>query len=246
MNIKDIMREAAALHEDEYLTKARQLIRDTHQRILPVIDERGHLLGIITDEDILKLRAATKSNVTVKGFVTSGYSVDINEDLLTVAKLMVREELDELPVVENGKLVGILNLRDVLRAMPRKESDTPVGTIMTEKVRTLSEDDPISLAASNMAEYGYSGFPVIDKKNKLVGVVTRRDLIRARSKLGKGNPPPVKRIMTPAPHTVSQDATLNEAVELMLKYDIGRLPVTENDRLLGIIDRYDLVRTVIG
>lgn len=246
MNIKDIMGSVVSLREDEYLTKARQIIRDRGLRILPIVDDRGIFLGIITDEDILKLRAATKSNVTVKGFIREGYAARADEDLNNVAKRMIEGEFDELPVTEDSKLVGILNLKDLLRALPYRASDTSVGSIMTQKVRTLKTEDHISIAASNILKYGYSGFPVLDKKDKLVGIVTRRDLIRARSKLGKANPPPVKRVMTTTIHAVSPDSTLNEAVELMLKYDIGRLPVLDKERLIGIIDRYDLIRAVIG
>ncbi len=244
--MNDIMGRVISLHEDEYLTKARQIIRDSGLRILPVVDEKEMLLGVITDEDVLKLRAATKSNVTVKGFVMDGDFAKFDEDLTAVAKRMVKNGLDELPVTDGGRLVGILNLRDLLRAIPHRISDAPISSIMSKKLKTLKADDPVTIAASNMAEYGYSGFPVLDKKDKLVGIVTRQDLIQARSKLGKENPPPVKSVMTTTIHSVSADTTINEAVDLMLKYDIGRLPVVDKGKLLGIVDRYDLIRAVIG
>ncbi|RJS71919.1 MAG: CBS domain-containing protein [Candidatus Syntrophoarchaeum sp. WYZ-LMO15] len=245
VGIKEIAGRAISLREDEYLTKARQIIRDNELRVLPVVDENEMLLGVITDEDVLKL-SATKSNVTVKGFIREVHAADIDEDLHSLARRMIEDEVDEIPVTENGRLVGILNLRDILRAIPYRRSDKLIGSIMTRKVKTLRSDDPITIAVSNMAEYGYSGFPVLDDKGKLVGIVTRRDLIRARSKVGKEHPPPaVKSVMTTTIHAVSPDTRVHEAVEMMLKFDIGRLPVTEDGKLIGIVDRYDLIKAVI-
>ncbi|MDD3621794.1 MAG: CBS domain-containing protein [Methanofollis sp.] len=85
---------------------------------------------------------------------------------------------------------------------------------------------------------GISGVPVTEK-GKVVGVVTRKDLLR------KAEETQVALLMAPNPVTIHPDATLTEAATLMTKHDFRRLPVVEKDgALVGLISVADLVASI--
>jgi len=81
---------------------------------------------------------------------------------------------------------------------------------------------------------GISGVPVL-KGGKLVGIITRKDLLRKAEETQLGL------LMTPDPVTISPDATVREAASLMIKHAVRRLPVIENKKLVGLISVADLV-----
>ncbi|MDO8842164.1 MAG: CBS domain-containing protein [Methanocalculus sp.] len=84
---------------------------------------------------------------------------------------------------------------------------------------------------------GISGVPVM-KDGKLIGIITRKDLLR--------NPleSQIALLMTHNPITIGPDATLREAAQIMIENSIRRLPVVENDKLIGLISVADLVGAV--
>jgi len=138
--------------------------------------------------------------------------------------------------------------------------------IMTRDVVTVSLNTPIVDAASRMLENHISGLPVVNDAGKLVGIVSDGDFVR-RSEIGtqrkragwlqflvgpgktaaefvheRGRK--VAEVMTPEPVTASEDATLEQLVELMEKHNIKRLPIMRGDRIVGIVTRTNLLRAV--
>jgi len=84
---------------------------------------------------------------------------------------------------------------------------------------------------------GISGVPVI-KEKRVVGIITRKDL------LSKSEETQLGLLMTPNPITISPDASLSDAASLMIRHNIRRLPVIENDELVGLISVADLVHAI--
>jgi CBS domain-containing protein len=92
------------------------------------------------------------------------------------------------------------------------------------------------------------------KRKRLVGIITLKDLLsagyvrleREDERGGRGvYPPNVEKVMKTPVMTVVSDSTIWEAANLMRQYEIGRLPVVEDRKLIGIIDRQDLVKVII-
>ncbi len=66
MKVEEVMtKNPVFLHDTDFMTHARQVIRDRHKRTLPVVDNKNRLIGILTEKDILNIYS-TKSNVTVQ------------------------------------------------------------------------------------------------------------------------------------------------------------------------------------
>ncbi len=99
--------------------------------------------------------------------------------------LMEKNKLQSLPVMEKGKLVGILTKEDIMGQFLcdnkgcRYKENTPIEDIMTKRVFTLKEDDYIEKAVALIKERRISTVPILDKNENLVGIITRTDLFNA-------------------------------------------------------------------
>jgi tRNA nucleotidyltransferase (CCA-adding enzyme) len=112
--------------------------------------------------------------------------------------------------------------------------------LMSSPVRTIRPDTTISEAQRILLRYGHSGLSVVDEKDHLVGIVSRRDIDLALHH-GFGHAP-VKGYMTKNLKTITPQTSLPEIESLMVTYDIGRLPVLEDGQLVGIVTRTDVLR----
>ena len=115
--------------------------------------------------------------------------------------------------------------------------------IMSSPVKTITEDFTMEEAGRLMLRYGHTGMPVVDGK-KMIGVISRRDVDKATlHNLGHA---PVKGFMTTRVLSVAPETSVSDIQRLMVEYDIGRLPVIDQDRLVGIVSRTDILRTLHG
>jgi tRNA nucleotidyltransferase (CCA-adding enzyme) len=114
--------------------------------------------------------------------------------------------------------------------------------LMSSPVRTIRPETTISEAQKTLLRYGHSGLSVVNDQDKIVGIISRRDLDIA---LHHGfSHAPVKGYMTTNLKTITPDTVLPQIGSLMVTYDIGRLPVLENENLVGIVTRTDLLREI--
>jgi len=121
-----------------------------------------------------------------------------------------------------------------------QESSVCVSDLMSFPVYTVSAKTSMAKVAEILKKKGCTGLPVLEGQ-KLVGVISRRDFkkIRNQSRLRA----PVKAFMNMHPVTITPEKSPLHAARLMVKHDIGRLPVlNKSDQLVGIISRSDVMR----
>ena len=123
---QDFMIEVPVLKIDDQITKARQILRDDGFREVYITDAKKTLLGYIDITDALRV-TATKSNVTVEGFVKDAARVNPEDPVETVAKAMRRFHTDSAGVVDPlGHIIGGVLLSDlfpVIISPERTEGD---------------------------------------------------------------------------------------------------------------------------
>jgi len=127
-----------------------------------------------------------------------------------------------------------------------------VADLMKQRVVTVEMDDSLSMAKSLMENASIHHLPVVDSHQRVVGIVSDRDLLRAISPFMDTAAEndrdlaimrrPVHQIMTRHPHDAQPDIPLEQAAWLMLDNDISSLPITsEKGQLMGIITWKDVV-----
>jgi len=142
--------------------------------------------------------------------------------------------------------------------------------MMTKNVVTATPDMEIAQAARLLLEHHFNGLPVVDDKGRLIGIICQDDLIVQQKKLplpslftffdglipltsyrslekevDKIVASKVSQAMTPDPITIDPDTSLEDIATLMVGNNIHTLPVVEGDRLVGIIGKEDVLRTLM-
>ncbi|MDQ8171385.1 MAG: CBS domain-containing protein, partial [Gemmatimonadota bacterium] len=134
-----------------------------------------------------------------------------------------------------------------------------VRELMTERPRTVGPEAPLRSAVLEMLRAGVGGLPVVDGDNRVIGMLSERELLRdllshylPRAGGATAPQPPsasrrtVRDIMTRQVLCVAPEQPLAEVASLMLNKDVDRVPVVKDDRLVGFLTRGDIVRKLIG
>ena len=145
-----------------------------------------------------------------------------------------------------------------------------VKDIMTRKIITVSPETEVVNAAKILLEKGINGLPVIDASGKLVGVLTQSDLVaqqksipiptvftllesyipltlihRIDKEVEKIAALKVEQAMTPNPVTVSLETDIADVAKLMVDKKFHTLPVMEGDKVVGIVGKEDVLKTLL-
>ncbi|MDU2243625.1 MAG: CBS domain-containing protein [Paenibacillus sp.] len=122
-----------------------------------------------------------------------------------------------------------------------------VSEIMTNDVVTVTPQDNVYEVAVKMKENDTGFIPVVEGGDKLIGVITDRDLVIRGIAEKRPGSTAVDEVMTKGIKTASRDMSVDEAAELMAQQQIRRLPVCEGDRLIGIVSIGDMaVRNIFS
>ncbi|MCT7984148.1 CBS domain-containing protein [Laspinema sp. A4] len=135
----------------------------------------------------------------------------------------------------------VATFQEILEDFKTQIPHQPVAReLMSSPVRTIRPETTIHEAQRILLRYGHSGLSVVNEAGTLVGVICRRDLdIALHHGLGHA---PVKGYMSSNVRTIAPDTPLPEIEDLMVTFDIGRLPVLSEGALQGIVTRTDVLR----
>jgi acetoin utilization protein AcuB len=116
-----------------------------------------------------------------------------------------------------------------------------IGNRMTKKPITATPDELLSGAREKMQAGGFRRLPVVSD-DRLVGIITDRDI---RAHLGYLEQTKINGVMTEKVLTISPASTVEEAAQLLLKHQIGGLPVIDAGRLVGMITTSDVMKAFL-
>jgi CBS domain-containing protein len=252
--LKYAIKNVPLLTKQDKALRAREIIRDTGLRMIPVFEDesKSKIAGVVHRIDLFNI-SSTKSTLLVNDIMSKDFiSVQEDADIAdTLRQMVTAGEWYSIVENKNGEFKGILGLEGGMRYFSEEMKDelsTPIVGIYTPDPVYVYEDDEIARVWYLMLKHKYAGFPVVNKKIILKGVITQHDLLKkgyTRPVLESSSPPRkimIKDAMTTPPLSLSYNAQLSEAVELMLKRDIGRVYIVEGGKLVGVIDREDILK----
>lgn len=177
--------------ETTILTAAR-LMLENKISALPVLEDKK-LAGILTSSDLLRFIISEypglKKKILVSDFMTGKViTISRNTTLLEAHHLMGVKRIRSLPIVEEGKLIGLVTRTDLMSSDPSRLAlknsqeaydkilSQPVEKVMVTEIITISPDAELTEAARIMLAKKIHCLPVVSEKQKMRGIITESDL----------------------------------------------------------------------
>ncbi|MCE5329669.1 CBS domain-containing protein [bacterium] len=195
-------------------------------------------LALVEESDIVFCWVKMKEKVYIVGR-SDDVDVDISKILLPLGG--GGHQLAASSVVKDTDFEKI---EKILIDSLKKNIKKPVVSknIMTFPVRLIEENKSIAYASELLKKYGHSGIPIVNTKGILTGIITRKDIDKA-IKHGLSHAP-VKGFKSGDIITATPETTLEEIQRLMIENGVGRIPIILKNKIIGIITRKDLLRSL--
>ena len=196
--VKALMRPAPRVDPTVSLSKAAKVMIESGIRQISVF-EKNKLIGFVTDEDIIHGAVNQEwGNTKIENIMTKApYSIDGNRSVGAVLSIFRERGISHLPVTEEGKLVGIVSISDVIEQIyqPRKKQtvgdikgekvpilNLPAKGIMSKPVITVQPDSTLRQAEKTMHDQNISCLPIVTGET-LTGIVTKLDFLEPLSQM---------------------------------------------------------------
>jgi CBS domain-containing protein len=174
--VRDLMvRDVACVsipgHRDDVL----RTLQERRVSGVPVV-KKGEVVGMITRSDLLRNREEDQTALLMSRnpVVTSPEST-----VAEASRLLLQHKFRRLPVVEDGKLVGIITVADIVAMAAEQEIKASIEPYLEREIVVLWSDMPLPVAGAIMEYAAVEACPVIDTNLMLVGMISDRDLIKA-------------------------------------------------------------------
>ncbi|MBK7440803.1 MAG: CBS domain-containing protein [Bacteroidetes bacterium] len=189
-------------------------------------------LGIIEK----RLETGTGSQWQVRNFRNLKKAMNVSDALVSLTEFMYIQQQSNIPVCDWPDV-------DIDSTVKRQVKNMlVVKQLMSTDVITVYPNDPVALVAEIMKWNDVNHIVVEDKKGNLQGVVTSghiAELLAAKKELSEIS---VKKIMRKDISTISPEASISEALEIMQNLWISSLPVVSDNKLMGIVTKNDMLR----
>ncbi|HWQ17413.1 MAG TPA: CBS domain-containing protein [Sulfolobales archaeon] len=196
--VSSVMYPPYSVNGDDDFSEAVGRIFTLRVRGIPVVDSDRYLIGIIMREDVI--RYLLNANMLPGGRVSSimsspAITIDAEESVARARMVMLKNGVSKLPVIEGGKLYGIVSMRDLAEKMYyafyqigsrrtgfyKTEEEilaAPVKEVASSPAVTVDQNDPVRRVAELILSKRYSGFPVLSE-GRIVGMVSSYDIVKS-------------------------------------------------------------------
>jgi CBS domain-containing protein len=268
MNVKELLRtnHLEVSQEDTVSSVIGKLSKGHTEAV--IVDAKGKYVGMLWKRKLIRSRITPEEKV--KHFLMKSASLTYTSTVEDAAKKLHAADAHVLPVVENGKVLGICGARDVLAAMQTKLAGRTAADCGHMSLTVLNEDDPIAKAVTLFHDEHIHRIPVVDKNGKLAGIVSLIDLLiryssgsargsvsgrtgkhgrTSHSGMDGGEKPsfpqlPISNIMTKLVATCSPNAKAADVIKQLNDQGISSVVLVQNDTPVGIVTTKDLLREV--
>ena len=266
MKIKNIMSEnVVSIDKNLNICDClRMMYKDNLSRI-PVTstnENKKVLVGIISEKDIAdKLGSAKYGNMAPSHFHVSTVmvkdliTVDEDDELTDVAKILIEKNIGAIPVLSDGEMVGIVTKSDFIYLCKAKAYEKiSVKDIMTSDIISISADDRL-IHARKVIMDSKIGRLLLTEDNELAGILTSKDIAKAFVSFRKHTPDKyqasqIKELiagdfMSTNVETISQDASIPQLADAMIETGYNGYPVVDyDDQIIGIVTQSDLLKLI--
>lgn len=239
---------------DDRIADALAVMKQSNYQDVPVLDG-SEFVGMVSYASILRKKSVTL-DAKVKNLVRNLPTVSKDMEITKIAEMMVSSNCRQLPILNGKKVVGVIErnrLIDIARDI-KALKEIRVWEIMSNPVESVKANDLMDDALDLMIREDYRTIPVVNDANNVIGIVGMREIIdnnwkkenktigdlekSARSQIT------VESIATTSAKTISWDADVAEAVDIMVENRFSTLPVVEGKDLVGIITEYDILELI--
>lgn len=174
MNVSEIMvADVFTLSSEDTVARALNMMADKSINQIPVVDDDGKYAGMIFAKQLLNSSAQPPSKL--KGYVVNTSTIGPDQEVEKAAQLIVGAGNRALPVVEKGRLVGIVSETDIV-------STADFGHAIVDEVMSgaivIEEDTSLADAVAKMRRYNISRLPIINQKGIFKGTLSILDVGR--------------------------------------------------------------------
>jgi CBS domain-containing protein len=134
------------------------------------------------DKEITKLQELAYELKVEDAMTSKVITVPVNATMAEFREILRANRISGTPVVEDGKMVGIISIEDLIKALAAGELGVTVSDRMHTRPVTLYTDEPLVHAVSKFSDLRFGRFPVINREGKLAGIITQGDIVRAMLK----------------------------------------------------------------
>jgi len=261
--IEIVSKDYPILPKEERVKTAIEIMYKKHKDRIIVSRNKDILYGIVTEWDIMYKLSLTSQemyspyNLPLSSIAT--YPVDTinpDTDLKAVINMFLTRGYSSLPIVEDGKIIGLITKKEIIKKfLPKfKESSVMIEEIMDRPRGKVELFQSLIQAETKMKASGYNSLIVHDR-NRFIGIITALNIARLVFTIKKVYPSPKWE------HYLSNllvaDATLRDvdtlkmsdpiyaAADIIANKNQKIIPIVENDECVGIITRRHLLRYLI-
>ena len=248
MKVNQVMtKDVATIGPSETVARAAMMMSERNISCI-IITDNEEIVGILTETDLLN-KTVVKGQDTRKIRVTEIMSSPVETapsdlSVLDAGAMMEAKHIKRLPILDEGKLAGIVTQTDLTHVITSYGMWREVSEIMSQDVAVIQRDTTIAQAAEIMSSQKISSIVVMDKDN-IAGVITERDLLKRVVAVNR-NPVNTKaeEIMSSPVYSIPSNYSVFSASRTMENMNVRRLVVVENEKIRGIVTQTDIFRTV--
>ncbi len=248
LKIQDIMScEMVTASRDDTVFSAAKKMSENNVSCVIVVDEEM-VIGILTDKDMLKGIAGQDRqfhHLLVEDRMSNPVEIVAPEtSIMAAGKVMELHGIKRLPVVDAGRLIGIVTQTDITRGLISISPLKAVSDIMTTDVASVDTAATVAEAAQVMSSRGISSL-IATHRHEVAGIVTEKDLLRRVVALRKD---PIQTqvvdIMSFPMISVPPSYSVLSAAKKMDVMHLHRLVVMTDNQIYGIITQTDITRAI--